>query len=301
MPLTTRNSKQHRFQAQRITKRTAQAATEGRTHCYVFGCKRPPLQALGKGVGRYCQPHQDHQRRHGHPTHGSFTLDDLGSYRRAAFEWLEANRTDRLVAQAMKAVDSRMDRAGPVVEPNGLVGLSPRQRADAVWSRLRRREITPLVILSAALGVAARMHVDPDPPSDPRYARVQVAKVLNRLAGGIVKRWQRTSGVGSQQLVAHQQSRGLFLITIGKDLERITEIVTEYHLAAILEHHAKRMLKWKRGRVRPYPFSEANKARKAIISIFDDGPPQSHRRAAPVKETVELRTEAGHSMTVVRH
>jgi hypothetical protein len=227
--------------------------------------------------------------------------EQLGSYRRAAFEFLSANPKDIIVAHALKAIDSRMEYAGPVVEPNVLVGLNARNRANAVWSRLRRREISPVVILSVAISVEALLFLEPDPPRDRRYARVQMAKVLNRLAGGIVKRWERTSGTLSQEIVAFQQSRGLYLITLGADMEKASELVTDHHLEAILEHHALRSLKWKKGSVRPYPVTMGNAARKAIVSLFDDGPPPERNPEAPAKEVVEVVTEDGSAMTVVRH
>ncbi len=128
-----------------------------------------------------------------------------------------------------------------------------------------------------------------------------MAKVLNRLAGGIVKRWERTSGTLRQEIIAFQQSRGLFLITLGTDLEKASELVTDHHLEAILKHHTLRSLKWKRGAVRPYPVTLGNSARRAIVSLFDDGPPPPRNPEAPAKEIVQLVTEGGSEMTVVRH
>lgn len=128
-----------------------------------------------------------------------------------------------------------------------------------------------------------------------------MAKVLNRLAGGVVKRWQRTSGIGNQELVAFQQSRGLFLITLGQDLEKAAELVAEQHLEAILAHHAVRMSKWKSGAVRPYPVTMGNAARKAIVSVFDDGPPPERNPKAPAKSIEEITSASGVTMTVVRH
>ncbi len=162
MPLTTRNSAKHRYQARRIA---ARATTPGGTqHCNVIDCAKPRLQAQGKGVGRYCLEHANHQRRHGHTTRASFTGKQLGSFRRAAWEWVTANSKDILVAHALMAIDHRLDHSGAVVEPNALMGLSARNRANAVWSRLRRREINPVVILSVAIAVDALLSLDPTPP-----------------------------------------------------------------------------------------------------------------------------------------
>jgi hypothetical protein len=120
------------------------------------------------------------------------------------------------------------------------------------------------------------------------------------MAGGAVKRWRSTSGRTHVDVVAFQQSRGLFLIRLGLELERAAEWVVEHHLADVLAHRERRMADWRSGRARPYPVKMANKARKASITLYDDGPPPQANPEATPKEIVELVTEAGASMSVVR-
>jgi hypothetical protein len=298
MPLTTRTSNHHRYQAQRIITRLSNAGEDAPSHCQVVGCKNPLLRSLGKGIGRFCQSHQSHQRRHGHPTRGSFSGTALGPYRRASYEYLQANLDNPFIHHALKAIVNRLDHSGEVVNPHELRGADLRKRANAVWSRLREREISPVVILSVALGVELALQDDPDPPRGRRYARVQMAKVIAQLSGGVVLRWQEPGGKVRSEFTAFQQSQGLFLITLGQDLERAGELVVDHHGEAVREHLKRRLLKWKKGNVRPYPVSEGNSGRKASIFKAQDW----IVILPPAPKAIEKITseESGISMEVVR-
>lgn len=183
---------------------------------------------------RFCRSHADHLRRHGSPFKKSYTAAQLNPYRRAAIEWLIANKGDRYVQNAIQRVKGLYDRAGPFVEAFRLQGRPPAARARAAWARLRRRNVDPRVVLAAWLGVEMAIRDDPQPVRTTEFKRVQAAKVVHRLASGSHKRWPSHHRVGFQELHVYPASRGNVLRIIGRDLENATQFLVAYRLNDII-------------------------------------------------------------------
>lgn len=289
---------------------------EGDT-CWVLGCARPALGGSTKpGLGKYCRPHLEHWRRHGHTTRPSYTAALLSPYRHAAWVWLTRNAETFIVANALKRIETRLHGSGPLVEADAARRRSPDEKALAVWSRMRHREVDPKAILAAALGVEMAFSEDPDPPlttgpdKSREFPRVQMARILNRHGGGLIKEWRRTSAPGSRTRVeARSLPQGMFLRRLGKQIEKDAELVVQHHLADVLatkrEMEAmttkagKPKTNW---RSRPLPHGHGNKGRKTEVIMIEDGPawggPSGPNRPKTVEE---IKTPAGPVLRVLRH
>jgi hypothetical protein len=208
--------------------------------CRVIGCKQPARAATEDGLDtRLCRRHADQHARHGSPYRKSYTAAELNPYRRAAVEWLAAHEGDRLVANAIQRVRGLYDRAGPHVEAFRLRGLSPRERANAAWARLRKHGVDPRLVVAAWLAIEMKSKDDPQAETKPEFRRVQAAKVVHRLASGTHKRWTPESGKATE-LHAYPASRGNVLRHIGEDLERAIELLAERTLDDLLAFKRKR-------------------------------------------------------------
>lgn len=193
--------------------------------CRVYGCHRPARAGTQDGLdSRFCRSHSDHHARHGSPYKGSYGASELAPYRRQAMEWLEANKDDRFVCNAIDRVRGLYDRAGPHVEAFRLRGLSPRDRAWAAWARLRKANVDPRRVLAAQLAIDAIIRGDPQPELKPEFRRVQVAKVVHRMASGSHRRWTGEDG-RTTELHVYPRSRGAVLRHIGTDLDQISELL----------------------------------------------------------------------------
>jgi len=107
------------------------------------------------------------------------------------------------------------------VEAFRLAGMTPTERAKAIWAKLRKEKVDPLKVLAAWMSVNMRLRDDPQPDRHEEYRHVQVAKLIHRMAGGTHKRWERERADGSvevTQLHRHPVSRGVILRVIGRDL-----------------------------------------------------------------------------------
>ena len=303
-----RGSNEAKRQAASISKRAAAAKDNSAPlaaskRCGIWGCTGLARGAAkAHGVGKLCTSHHLHYRRHGHATKASLTHSQLTPFRFAAFQWVTEHRvTDRYVANALKRIDNCLSTAagnGRVPEAHELRGMSPDDKAQAVWARLARREIDTRIILSLALGVQAFLAVDPEAPKGTEYGRVQMGKVLNRLGGGTVWRHRSTAQPEKPHWMDLEQwpaSHGLSLRRIGQRLEQMAEHVTGEHLPAIVA--ARECLK--RVPPRPYPRDVANVMRKAKLTVYDNGPPPS--KVAPVLSTEELKTAEGGTFVIHRH
>jgi hypothetical protein len=92
--------------------------------CRVVGCKHPARAGTQDGLDtRFCRSHADHYARHGSPYKRSYTAAEINPYRRAAVEWLLANKSDRWVANAIQRVATLYANAGPHEEAFRLRGF----------------------------------------------------------------------------------------------------------------------------------------------------------------------------------
>jgi len=188
-------------------------------YCRVVRCGKPARAGKGDGLDRvFCRSHADHYARHGSPYKASYTAKALLPHRQEARRWLKVNRDAPQVQNAILRVHGLYQRAGPHVEAFRLRGLSPADRARATWARLRKADVDPLRVLEAWLSVAGAIAADPQPDNDPEFRRVQVAKLVHRLASGTHKSWPQPNG-RVEVLHAYPRSRGRVLRHLGEGIE----------------------------------------------------------------------------------
>lgn len=174
-----------------LERRIADTTDAAQHKCAVFECGERAGRASGEGLGRYCRKHLKHWRRHGHPTTTSYRASDIAPFRDATSKWLRANRERREVANAIASLEQILAASGRAIEPRHLRGLAAKDRASAIWARIRDRQVSPEAILAIILGVSLCIAADPQRPSHAEFRYVQVAKLLNRMGGGIVRRWEQ--------------------------------------------------------------------------------------------------------------
>jgi hypothetical protein len=209
------------------------------SHCRAVGCPNPARAGTADGLGRlYCRKHHDHYQRHGSLFKPSYKASELNPFRKVAVKWLEENREDAWVQNAVAAVKQLYQSAGPHVEAFRLRGLKPRQRAWAHWARLRTSKVDPVKVVSVWLAVEMMIKSDAQPDWRPEYKRVQAAKVVHRMASGSHRKWTQTrldgSGTWIQEMHVYPHSRGRVLRHIGEDLEKACALLTERCLDKIL-------------------------------------------------------------------
>jgi len=226
-------------QVTRVNEKARQPNYEA-GRCVVIGCGKPSRAATSKGLDRrYCRRHADHYSRHGDPLKGTYEGKVLARYRRKALRWLRDHADDAYAANAMLRVEGLMRRAGVHVEAFRLNGLSPADKANAHWARLREAGIAPENIVATWLAVEMVIACDPQPVTKREFRRVQAAKAVHRLASGTHKKWEYPVAVQIHEkpkvrvveLHKYPQSRGLVLRRIGEQLEGAVELLAERYMA----------------------------------------------------------------------
>ncbi len=198
------------------------------TRCRVVGCSKPARAGTDDGLDtRFCRSHADHYSRHGSPYKRSYTAKEIAPYRKAALVWLEANKDDMWVRNAIDRVTTLYQAAGPHVEAFRLRGLSPEARAKAAWARLRKATVDPSCVVAAWLAVEMIIRDDPQPETKIEFKRVQAAKLVHKMASGTHKRWGE--GPAAKELHVYPRSRGRVLRHIGEDVEDAAELLHEHH------------------------------------------------------------------------
>jgi hypothetical protein len=203
-------------------------------------CRNPPGSASGDGLGRFCKKHLEHYRRHGDPIKGSYKAAEIAPHKQAATAWIKQHDGDPFIVAAMNAISAIMASAGRAIEPNQLRGRSPDEKAGAVWARLRDRGRKPEAILAAILGVVMRYEADHQ-KAKPEHRKVQIGKVLNRLGGGRVKRWNvehPKSVKGVLTLRWFPSSEGLVLRELGHRAEKASEFLIHERMTELLQFSA---------------------------------------------------------------
>jgi hypothetical protein len=133
-----------------------------------------------------------------------------------------------------------------------VVGKSARDRADAVWGRVRVAGVDTRLPIAAWLAVVMAMEDDPAiAPHRYEYRNVQAAKVVHRMASGTHKVWERPQvqrvGTPDRPLWAEEQrrpprvvamhvypqSRGRVLRRVGADLEGAVELLVDHQLGDV--------------------------------------------------------------------
>ena len=216
------------------------------TYCRVIGCPNPARAGTPKGLDtRFCRKHADHYSRHGSPYKRPYAAKELAPYRKVVRAWLRANSKDRWVTNAFGRIKGLYARSGPHVEAFRLAGMTPRERAQKAWARLREAHVAPSRVVETWLVVELAVRLDSQPDGTPEFKRVQGAKLLHRLASGSHKRWEQqvprrianhfTSETIVTELHKYPHSRGKVLRYLGQDLEDACELVVTEHIAELLE------------------------------------------------------------------
>ncbi|WP_246681877.1 hypothetical protein [Mesorhizobium sp. B2-4-10] len=178
---------------------------------------------------RFCRSHADHYARHGSPYRASYRAQEINPYRVTALAWLEANQRDTYVANAVDRVATLLRAAGPHVEAFRLRGLSPQERANAAWARLRKASIDPRRVVAAWLAVEMIVRDDPQAERRAEFKQVQAAKLVHRMASGTHKRWGE--GPTATELHVYPRPRGRVLRHMGEALENACELLVEHRLS----------------------------------------------------------------------
>lgn len=208
------------------------------SRCRVVGCSRPARAGTQDGLDtRFCRSHADHYSRHGSPYKRSYTAKELAPHRKAANRWLEANRGDKWVRNAIDRVNTLYATAGPYVEAFRLRGQSPEARAQAAWARLRKAKIDPAAVVAAWLTVELVIAADPQPETKPEFRQVQAAKLVHKMASGTHKRWEAGAG-GLQEMHVYPRSRGRVLRHIGRQTQAALELLIAHHPVSLLAPEA---------------------------------------------------------------
>lgn len=198
------------------------------SRCRVVGCGNPARAATDDGLDRlFCRSHAEQYSRHGSPYRKSYTAIQVRPYRAAAAAWLAANKDDPWVRNSIDRVKSLYSSAGGHVEAFRLRGLSPEERANVAWSRLRKAGVDPLRVVAMALAVEMIIRDDPQADHKAEFKHVQAAKLVHRMASGTHKRWGE--GASATELHVYPRSRGRVLRHIGKSALEVCELVIDHH------------------------------------------------------------------------
>lgn len=206
------------YNKRRIEIQQRISGAQGYLLCIVGDCKQPTMAHQRSGLNRnYCRRHVDHYKRHGSYAKPSYSAAQLNPYRKSALRWLQARRGETCVIEALDRVGTAYWRAGRPVAAFRLAGLSPRDRANALWARLSERKVDSLHLLAVWLGVTLCHRADTQPERKVTYRTVQAGKVIHRLSGGTHKRWETSVGDGIEVTELHKYppSRGAVLRHVG--------------------------------------------------------------------------------------
>lgn len=227
-----------------LRKRLKTSRDDGRRHCWVFGCRNPPGNVSGDGLGRFCRKHLEHHRRHGDPEKPSYRATEVNPFRTSAARWITTNTEHRFVMVTLKKFDTLMKGAGRNVEVRDLKRASPETKARAMWARLREQSVPVDKVLAAILGTAMCNASDRDPRKK-EFRQVQIAKVLARMAGGQTKRWQTHYSdpalPKTKAMSWYVASEGRVLREVGAKAEEAAEFLIQDMMDDLLSFHRRRM------------------------------------------------------------
>jgi hypothetical protein len=204
--------------------------------CRAYPCTNATTADSGEGLNRlYCRKHIEFYRRHGSYVKASYRAGELRPYRLRAVAILQTHQHTLEVRSAIAETQRLYRASGAPVEAFRLRGMSPAERARAVWAQLRRRGIDPLEVVAVWLAIDMRLRDDPQPDRHEEYRQVQAAKLLHRMAGGTHKRWERESANGRievTELHKHPVSRGRVLRVLGRQVAKVGEPLSSGQFAA---------------------------------------------------------------------
>lgn len=140
---------------------------------------------------KYCRAHADQLQRHGSAYKKSYSAKVVNPYRRAALAWLEANRDNFWMQNAVERVQSLYHGAGPHEEAFRLRGKNAHERAKIHWARLRKARINPYLVIAAWLAIEMIVLDDSQRVLTKEFKRVQAAKLVHRMASGSHRKWEQ--------------------------------------------------------------------------------------------------------------
>lgn len=200
--------------------------------CRVLGCGGPARAATDDGLDHlFCRSHAEQYARHGSPYRKSYSASQVGPYRVAASAWLKANKDDAWVRNSLDRVRGLYSSAGSHVEAFRLRGLTPQERANVAWARLRKAGVDPFKVVAAALAIEMIIHDDPQADRKVEFKQVQAAKLVHRMASGTHKRYG--DGAAATELHVYPRSRGRVLRHIGKMALEVCELIVDHHGASL--------------------------------------------------------------------
>jgi len=174
------------------------------------------------------------------------------------------------VRNAIDRVNGLYRSAGTHEEAFRLKGKNPKERAAIHWTRLRKAEIDPRLVVAAWLAVEMVIRDDSQPVSTKEFKRIQAAKLVHRMASGTHRRWEQEI-VGANnpsrgrmlvtEMHVYPRSRGRVLRHIGEDLETAVELLVDHHLNDVQQF---KKAQERRGSFsdRPYPKGTVSRKRK---------------------------------------
>ena len=155
---------------------------------------------------------------------------------KAAQQWIRSRSAETYVSMALQAVGGMLASAGPKEEATRLSGLAPADRAQVAIARLRDAQVPPERILACWLALESLIASDPNADQRLEFKRVQVAKVVHRLASGTHRKWVQSGPSGTTrtlELHRYPASRGRVLRHLGARLERACEFAVDLWLSEI--------------------------------------------------------------------
>lgn len=245
------NKWQRRAQRAEDVKGRARQPNHMYSYCRVIHCTQPARAGTADGLDHlYCRRHADHHQRHGSPIKKSYPAKALNPYRQAALVWIMDHEDSFWAKDATGKVQGLYRLAGPHVEAFRLRGLSAKERAKALWARLRAAGVDPRLPVAAWLAVEMVIQDDLQPDLRPEFKRVQAAKIVHRMASGTHKHWERERphplhhGLPPikevEEMHWYPKSRGRVLRHIGQDLEAAVELLVDHRLEEIREFKLER-------------------------------------------------------------
>lgn len=217
--------------------------------CAIPGCKRPTMQATGKGLAElHCRYHVQFKARHGSHWCPTYAAPDLKPYLQSAARWIKANREDPQVAMALYWLKGLLQGSGHAELAHRIKGKPARQRARVAFARLHEAGIGPERLLRIYLAVCALIEDDAGSHRVEEFRVVQVAKAVHRLASGSHQHWEVPLPDGrTAPLAMHTfpKSSGFVLRVMGRQIEEACREVASANLHQVRE--------LKRERFGPHP------------------------------------------------
>jgi hypothetical protein len=170
------------------------------------------MRYSGKGLSSlYCKYHSQFANRHGSVWKRSYTATELRDYRRTAERYFNAKENDRWVDVALAGLRGLLNTSGPNERPGDTIHLKPRDKARAALARLRAQHVPPMRLLIDAAAVVMALAEDNEKPADDgEFAKVQIAKLCLRKAGGY-----RYTRFGAAQPAANVVQFGALKVNVG--------------------------------------------------------------------------------------